>query len=106
VQVDNIKPSFLESNATRLTNLDRANAVSSHGGAVQVDSIKARVESACGVCNQRLKLQYDELLSNFSLKFNLRRFTEVEFVPRRTAGGGGAAGAAGHEEVTEDDEAG
>jgi hypothetical protein len=46
VQVDSIKPSFLELNATLLMNLDRANDVSSHGRAVQVDSIKTRVETA------------------------------------------------------------
>jgi hypothetical protein len=48
VQVDSIKPSFLELNAPHLINLDRANNVSSHGRAVQVDSIKTRVESAYG----------------------------------------------------------
>jgi hypothetical protein len=42
------------------------------GRAVQVDSIKFRVESAPGVCNQRLILYYDEPLSNFAFKFNLR----------------------------------
>ena len=42
-----IKPSFLELNAsTHLINLDRSNNVSSHGRAVQVDSIKTRGESA------------------------------------------------------------
>jgi len=46
VYVDSIKPSFLESHATRLINLGRANDVSSHGRAMQVDSIKPRVESA------------------------------------------------------------
>ena len=43
-------------------------------GATQVDTIKTRVESASCVCNQRLKLQYDERLSHFAFKFNLRRF--------------------------------
>ena len=47
------------------------------GGAVQVDSIKTRVESAPGVCNQRLKLKCDEPLSNFAFKFNLRLYTEA-----------------------------
>ena len=43
---------------------------------MQVDSIKTRVESgAYGVCNQRLKLLYDELLSNLAFRFNLRRYT-------------------------------
>jgi hypothetical protein len=41
---------------------------------VQVDSIKTRVESAYGVCNQRLKLKYDKLLSTFAFKFNLRHY--------------------------------
>jgi len=46
VQIDSIKPSFLELNTTRLINLDRANDVSSHVRAVQADSITTRVESA------------------------------------------------------------
>jgi hypothetical protein len=71
VQVDSIKPSFLELNATRLINLDRANNVSSRGRAVQVDSIKSRVESAFGV----MKLKYDKPLSSFAFKFNVRRYT-------------------------------
>ena len=37
-------------------------------GAVQVDCIKTRVEWI-----HRVQLQYDELLSNFGIKFNLRR---------------------------------
>jgi hypothetical protein len=41
---------------------------------VQVDSIKTRVDSAPGVCNQRLKLQCDEPLSNFAFNFNVRRY--------------------------------
>ena len=57
LQADSIKPSFLKLNATRLLNLDRANDVSSHDNSVQVDGIKARVERAYGVCNQRLKLK-------------------------------------------------
>jgi len=45
-------------------------------GGVRVDSIKTRVESAYGVCNQRLKVQYDEpLSSSFAFNFNLRRYT-------------------------------
>jgi hypothetical protein len=47
------------------------------GRAVQPDSIKTRVESAYGVCNQRLKLQYDETLSNFAFNFNLRHYNVV-----------------------------
>jgi len=42
---------------------------------VQVDSIKPRVESSCGVYNLRLKLKYDILLSSFAFKFNLRRYS-------------------------------
>jgi hypothetical protein len=54
LQDASIKPSFLESNATRLINLDRANDVPSHGTAVQVAScIKTRVESA-DVINARI----------------------------------------------------
>jgi hypothetical protein len=49
VQVDSIKPPFLELNATRLINLTRANDVSSHDREVQVDSIKASVENAIGI---------------------------------------------------------
>jgi hypothetical protein len=45
------------------------------GRAVQVDSIKTRVESAPGVCNQRLKLKCDEPLSNFAFNFNVRRYS-------------------------------
>jgi hypothetical protein len=41
---------------------------------VQVDSIKTRVESAPGVCNQRLKLKCDEPLSNVAFNFNVRRY--------------------------------
>jgi len=42
--------------------------------AIQVDSIKPRVESAYGVCNQRLQLYYSTLLSMFAFKFNLRQY--------------------------------
>ena len=42
------------------------------GKSVQVASIKTRVESAYGVCNQRLKLCYHRLLSTFAFKFILR----------------------------------
>jgi len=45
-----------------------------YGTAVQVDRFKIRVESAYGVCNQRLKLQYAEMLSNFAFDFSLRRY--------------------------------
>ena len=44
---------------------------------MQVDSIKTCVDSAYVVCNQRLKLEYHELLSMFAFNFNLRRYTEA-----------------------------
>ena len=46
------------------------------GGAVQVGSIKPRVESAYG----RLKLEYDEPLSNFAFISNLRRYSLGPYV--------------------------
>ena len=45
---------------------------------MQVDSIKTRVVSAPGVCNQRLKLKSDEPLSNFAFNFNLRRYSVAD----------------------------
>ena len=45
---------------------------------MQVDGIKTHVESAFGVCNQRLKLKYDKLLSGFAFKFNLRHYTTAK----------------------------
>ena len=44
---------------------------------MQVEIIKTHVESAFGVCNQRLKLECDEPLSNVAFKFNLRRYVKV-----------------------------
>jgi hypothetical protein len=44
------------------------------GMVVQADSIKTRVESACGVCHQRLKAEYHKLLSTFAFNFNLRYY--------------------------------
>jgi hypothetical protein len=41
---------------------------------VQVNSIKIRVESAYGLS---VMLQYDETLSKFALKINLRRYSEA-----------------------------
>jgi hypothetical protein len=55
------------------------------GRAVQAGIIKTRVESADGVCNQRLKAQYDEPLSSFGFTLDLRRYTWEEVVPRDTA---------------------
>jgi len=42
------------------------------GRAVQVDSVKTRLESAYGF--KHLRVKCDDLLSNFALKFNLRRY--------------------------------
>jgi hypothetical protein len=60
---------------------------SRRGGAVQVDSIKTRVESAPDVCNQRLKLKCDEPLSNVAFNFNVRRYTEADFFVMPVVGG-------------------
>jgi hypothetical protein len=45
---------------------------------VQADNITTRVESACGVCTQRLKLKYDKLLSSFAFKINLSHYSKGE----------------------------
>jgi hypothetical protein len=50
--------------------------VVAQGRVVQLHSIKTRVESAYGVCNQSVKLQYDEMLSNFAFNLNLRRYSK------------------------------
>ena len=42
---------------------------------MQIEGIKTRVESAFGVCHERLKLQYEEMLSHFAINLNLRRYT-------------------------------
>ena len=47
---------------------------STRARAVQVDSIKSRLESK-RLWSQRLKVQYDELLSTVAFKFNLRRYS-------------------------------
>jgi len=44
------------------------------GKAVQVDNFKTCVDSACDFRFQRLKLQFDETLSKFALRFDLRRY--------------------------------
>ena len=41
---------------------------------MQVDPSRSRVDRSW---SQRLKLKYDELLSNFAFNFNLRRYTQV-----------------------------
>jgi hypothetical protein len=47
---------------------------------VQLDSIKTRVETRNRPWFQRLKLQYDESLSNFAFNVNLRRYSvDVSF---------------------------
>jgi hypothetical protein len=43
-----------------------------HGRAVQVDPIKPKLKPPG---TKRLKLQYDEPLSKYAFKFNLRRYT-------------------------------
>ena len=40
----------------------------------QKKSIKTRVESAPGACNQRLRLKCDEPLSSFAFNFNVRHY--------------------------------
>ena len=42
-----------------------------------VETIKTRVQSAYGFCNQRLKLENDEPLSNFEFRIKLRRYNEA-----------------------------
>ena len=52
---------------------------------MQVDSVKTRLESARGVCNQLLKLICDEPLSNVAFNFSLRRYIKdlrALFAPR------------------------
>ena len=46
-----------------------------NGRAVQVDPIKPTLKAPG---TKRLKLKYDELLSSFAFKFNLRRYTLAE----------------------------
>ena len=41
--------------------------------AVQIDRNRTRVESAVGICNQRLRLEYHEMLSTFTFNRKLRR---------------------------------
>ena len=40
--------------------------------------IKTRVETAYGVCNQRLKLERHKLISTLAFNFNLRRCNQEE----------------------------
>jgi hypothetical protein len=57
------------------------------GRAVQVDSIRTRAASACGVCNQRLKPSYHTLLSTtVDAIFNVRRYQRVGGAPLLTVG--------------------
>jgi len=53
------------------------------GKAVQVDPINPTLK-APGV--QRLKLKYEELLSNFGVKFNSRRYTPGRSSPTSASG--------------------
>jgi len=50
-----------------------------HGEAVQVDPIKPTL-TAPG--SKRLKLKYDEPLSNIAVKFNVRRYSTAVSTPR------------------------
>jgi hypothetical protein len=59
---------------------------------VQVDGFNTRVESAHGVCNLRLKLYYDGLLSTAAFKSNVRRYILVGIMRRGPGGAGGGAG--------------
>ena len=72
MQVDSVKPPFLQLIATRQNNLHHANDVSSHERDMQVDSINNHVETAYGVCNQRLKPEYHKPLSMVAINVNLR----------------------------------
>jgi len=78
-----------------------------HGRAVQVDSIKPVLKAPV---TKRLILAYDEPLSNFAFKFNMRRYNMApklhEYLAKRDrrdktrglAGGGGGGGDGGDEE--------
>jgi len=51
---------------------------------------------------KRLKLKYDEVLSRFAFKFNLRRYikaSEAAFRQVRRRGAGGASGGGGNPEA-------
>ena len=54
-----------------------------NGGAVQVDPMKPTLKPPG---TKRLKLKYDELLSNFAFKFNLRRCPMVRSMGRLMEG--------------------
>jgi len=62
------------------------------GGAVQVDPIKFTFKAPGP---QRLKLEFDVLLSSFAFKFNLRRYTSVGRSAWATTGGGARFGGMG-----------
>jgi len=67
----------------------RALSISPYDGVLAYDEFSAvvgrcrfavsstRVERACGVCNQRFKLEHHKLLSTFALCLNLRQYTAV-----------------------------
>jgi len=66
--------------------------------------MQTRVESAYGVCNQRLNPRGDAPLSNVAFNFNMRRYTVAAVLMiaytrmggiLAAAGGGGGAGGAG-----------
>ena len=56
-----------------------ASARAGPGKAVQVDPIKPTLKAPG---TQRLKLKYDNPLSSFAFKFNLRRYTQAPEHPR------------------------
>jgi hypothetical protein len=62
--------------------------------AVQLDSIKTRVDSAPGVRNQRLKLTCDEPLSKVPFNSNVRRYITAAVDARRSEMDDAAAAAA------------
>jgi len=53
----------------------RSRAGSRHGTAVQVAGFRTRADTSARLWSQRLKLQYEQLLTIVAFKFNLRRYT-------------------------------
>ena len=58
----------------------------SHGGAVQVDPMRPEFKAPG---TNLLTLEYDEPLSTFAFKFNLRRYTAATSTARQGAGAEG-----------------
>jgi len=61
---------------------------------VQVDNLNSCAESAYGVCNECLKLEYHRHLSTFAFTFNLRRYILEDEEDEEVAGEAAAASAA------------